>query len=35
MFVFQYFEIEVVVGLKVPGVSNLVEKDQLVLSHTQ
>jgi len=37
MFVFQYFELEVVVGLKVPGVSSLhhVEEDQLVLSHTQ
>jgi len=37
MFVFQYFELEVVVELPVPGVNSLhqVEEDQLVLSQTQ
>jgi len=37
MFVFQYIELEVVVGLNVPGASSLhhVEEDQLVLSQTQ
>jgi len=37
MFFFQYFELEVVVGVLVPGVNSLhqVEEDQLVLSQTQ